>query len=611
MLRKKSVLAMLALVMCVAMLFVGCQPTTPGDSNSPPPTGADTGTDGGDGNVPLEGQDIMVCVGPDPEYMDPAFNSSVDGSIMLNNAFSGIYGYSTDESGKIVVVADCASEIVTPTEVDGGKYQYVITLKDGLKWSDGEPMKASDFTYAWNRAVDPATAADYQYIFDVIDGYSETEPALNIVADDAANTITIVTKAYCSYFDQLLAFPTYYPVRQDIVEAGPDTWATVAETYITNGAFRMKEWTPGSSIVFEKNEHYWDAANVKLNTLTFALSDDDDANFANYENDTYALIYNVAISQIPTLKETRLDKDFFIGDYIGTYFLEFNVEASLKPGLTSADDSAAAWQDWTPEQNAEVRKALGLLIDRNYIVEEVTQSGELPANGFVPKGVDDGTGAEFRSKAGEWYSVDAAEYDANCEQAVEILKKYYEFDEASGKFTNIPIFEYSINTNSRNIAICEAVQNMWADYGIQTSVDQRTWSVIQTALTNGDFTMSRLGWIADYNDPINFLEIYVSVSGNNHPRLGKEGPVGAAAIYGANKDKTWADAYDALVAQIKATSDMQERATLMYQVEEALKDTSTIVPIFFYTNPYLAKETLKDYIYSPLGWVSFKHAYVG
>ena len=606
---KKSVSLMLALLLC-ASLLAGCGGS---GATSEQPAGNQPGTSqpstpASPGQLVAAGSDIMICIASDPETIDPARNSTVDGATILQNAFSGLYGWGFDTAGKQVVIADCAEAVVTPTEIAGGMYQYVVTLKPGLKWSDGAELKASDFVYAWNRAVDPATLADYQYMFDVIDGYDAETPSLNIAADDAARTVTIVTSAYCAYFNQLLAFPTYFPVRKDIVEADPDAWATKVATYVTNGAFKMTDWVVGSYIRFEPNEYFWNAAMVQLDSLTYALSDDNDAMFANFENGTYQFMRNIPVAQIPILKETRLDKDFFIGDYIGTYYLEFNVEYSLKPGLASAGKSASDWQDWTHEQNSQVRRALGLLIDRNFICDEVTMAGELPANGFVPNGMDDGTGTEFRSKAAAWWNVGYNDYDANCDEAVAILRQWYDYDEASGKFTNFPVFEYSINPTSRNLAICAAVQDIWNDYGITTTVDQRAWAVISTALTEGDFTMSRLGWIADYNDPVNFLEIYLSASGNNHPRFGKGGPIGNGAFYGPNKNQTWADAYESLITRIKTSSDMAVRAEAMYQAETILRDTYCILPIFYYTEPYLAKPELQNYLYSPLGFVLFRYA---
>jgi oligopeptide transport system substrate-binding protein len=593
---KKTVAILLALMMG-ATLLAGC--------------GTGGGAGGGTGpatTAPTRGGDLMVCIAPDPETLDPGKNSTVDGATICQNAFSGLYAWDVNDKGAQILVPDCAEAVVEPTEIEDGKYRYVITLKPGLKWSDGQALKASDFVYAWNRAVDPLTMADYQYIFDVIDGYDADNPALNIKADDSARTVTVVTAAYCAYFNQLMAFPTYFPVRQDIVEANPDTWATSVDTYVTNGAFKIADWVVGSRIKFVPNENYWNADAVMLDSLTYALSDDSEAIFANFENGTYQFIRNLPVSQIPILKETRLDKDFIIGDYIGTYFLEFNVEYSLKPGLATAGKMAADWQGWTPDQNAQARRALSLLIDRNYIVDDVTMSGEIPAFGFVPKGMDDGTGTEFRSKAEPWWKVGYDDYEANCNEAVEILRQWYRFDEATGKFTDFPVFEYSINPNSRNLAICAAVQDMWNDYGITTTVDNRAWAVITTAVTEGDFVMSRMGWIADYNDPVNFLEIYVSASGNNHPRLGKAGSVGGSDFYGTNRDQTWDEAYEALIAQIKTTSDAAARADAMYKAEAVLRDTYTVLPVFYYTEPYMASQRLHNYIHSPLGFVIFRYA---
>lgn len=614
---KRTLAILLALLMVLTSLLslVACNKTNDDEQN--PPVVDDENPNNEDENKEDEqqpapettvAQNLTVCVGPDPETLDPAKNSSVDGAIILTNAFAGLYGYA-EENGSLVIVPECAEAIVEPTELEDGKFQYVLTLKEGLKWSDGEELKASDFAYSWQRAAEPATAADYCYMFDVIDGFSyDDDCLLNVTADDEARTITIVTAAYCSYFDQLLAFPTYYPVRKDIVE-GNDAWATNVETYICNGPFSMKSWTVGSEIVFEKNANYWDADAVKLDTVTYFLSDDDDAIFANYTNGSIQYTTTVPVSQIPVLKadDTRMNKDFFIGDYIGTYYLELNIEKSFKPGLATASDSDEAWDGWTAEQNAEVRHALGLLIDRNYIVEQVTAAGQLPAYGFVPAGMLDGNGNEFRKEADKWWSVDAADYEANCAEAVEILKKYYTYDEATGKFTDFPVFEYSANPTSGNLAICAAIQDMWDDYGIAVNVDQRTWAVIQTALTEGDFTLSRLGWIADYNDPVNFLEIALSGSGNNHPRYGKDGRIGSSAVFGPDADATWAG-YDELIANIKTTADAEERADYMYEAEEWIRDTYCILPLYYYTNPYLCNPSLVDYIYSPLGWVSYKYA---
>ena len=222
--RKITKIIALLLLACICVAsFAACEKKKKDESTTEPAATEPT-------VVKADSQNLTVCVGPDPETLDPALNASVDGAIITTNAFAGLYGYKAGADGKIEMVPECAQAIVTPTAIEGGKYQYVITLKEGLKWSDGTAMKASDFTFSWQRAADPETAADYCYMFDVIDGFSYEvgECNLNVTADDEAGTITIVTAAYCSYFDQLLAFPTYFPVRADIV--ADDAWATSPAT---------------------------------------------------------------------------------------------------------------------------------------------------------------------------------------------------------------------------------------------------------------------------------------------------------------------------------------------------------------------------------------------
>jgi len=566
-----------------------------------------------------EKQELTVCFAGDPESIDPALNASVDGANVCVNAFAGLYSWTTVD-GSVKLVAECAQEIVKPTAAEGGKYKYVITLKEGLKWSDGSELYASDFVYAWNRAASPETAADYCYMFDVIDGYASVEAEeagakLNVTADNNNRTITIYTTAYCAYFDQLLAFPTYFPVKESVVSADAN-WATKQATYVSNGAFRMKTWVTGSKIEFEKNPNYHDAENVKLDKLTFFLSEDDDAVYANFQSGDVQYTTHVPVTQIPVLKadSTKFNKTFFIGDYIGTWYLEFNINNSFKPGLTNAGTTTADWQGWSEENNAKARQALGMLIDRNYIVNSVTAGGQTPARGFVPNGMSDGNGNEFRSEAQDWWSVDSAEYEETCQEAVNILKGLgYTFDNATGKFTNFPQFVVKMNNTSGNTAILTAVQSMWAKYGINFTIDSRAWNILTKEVGDGDFGCSRLGWIADYDDPVNFLEIYLSASGNNHPQLGKDkqdtANISSGSNFGPNYNQPWSD-YDEIISKIKTEADPAKRAEYLYQAEEWLYADCPIIPIYYYTNPYLCASNLKGFTYTNTGMVYFKTAYL-
>lgn len=188
---------------------------------------------------------LAVNVGPNPDTIDPALNSAVDGAVMIIHAFEGLM--TLDEEG--VPVPGQAERYEVS---DDGKV-YTFYLRDGLKWSDGEPLTAHDFVYSWNRAVSPETAADYEYMFDVIDGYEEKN--LNVVAKDD-KTLVVTLKNAVPYFLELTAFPTFSPVRKDIVEEHGDAWATKVDTYIGNGPYKLVEWVPSSHITMAQNENY-------------------------------------------------------------------------------------------------------------------------------------------------------------------------------------------------------------------------------------------------------------------------------------------------------------------------------------------------------------------
>ncbi len=367
----------------------------------------------------VEGKDALnVCLASEPDTIDPALNSAVDGATLVSHLFSGLAKWTQDANGKLVIAADCAKELVEPTVNADGTVTYVYTLRDGLKWSDGKELKASDFEFAWKRAASTELAADYGYMFDVVKGYgTDNKDDLAVKADDAAKTITVTLNNSVAYWNELLAFPTYFPVRSDVVSS--ESWATKPETYICNGAYTMKSWEHDSLITLAKNDKYVDAADVTMPTLNFYLSDDANNMLANFKKGDWLMIDDVPTNEIATLKKDY-PTEFVVAGQLGTYYACFNVNADL--GLENE------------EQNAEVRKAIGLLLDRNYICESVAQGGQVPASSFVAMGLTDSNGKEFYQNAGDeaangyigYYDVSADALEDNCNKAVEILEKYYE-----------------------------------------------------------------------------------------------------------------------------------------------------------------------------------------
>ena len=574
---------------------------------------------------------MTICLGPVPDTIDPALNSAVDGASYIIHLFSGLVGYEQDESGNLVLVPGCAKEIPTAVETADGKVSYTFVLKDDLKWSDGSALTAADFVWSWNRAADPATAADYGYMFDVIDGYAEMQEMykmkddgsietdadgkfvyvdgrkeLNAVASDDGKSITVTLNVDVPYFMELLAFPTYMPVKKDIVDANPDGWATKAETYIGNGAYKVTEFS-NAQLVLEKNENYYDADKVVSDKIICAFNEDDASLLANYKNGSYLFIDSVPQDEMDTLAKDYPEAYQVVGQ-LGTYYVSFNM-------------NDVAFKDFTEDEKAKIRLALGLMIDRNYIVEEIGKAGQVPAAGFVAMGLTEPDGKEFISKNGPngdgagYYSVDKADYTANCDEAVKLLE---EVAQSSGKFTvadkkvsGFPSITYITNEGTGHEAIATYLQETWKGYGIETKIETQEWGTFLNTRKNGDYSIARNGWLGDYNDPISFLDMWLTSSGNNDCQFGKGDHASYAGYtYKGETGKTWAESYDALINEIKSSKDQNLRFELMHDAEDILMSTGAICPIYYYTDVYMCSETLDGFFCSPLGYKYFMFASV-
>ena len=362
---------------------------------------------------------LSVCLASEPQTLDPALNSAVDGATTIAHLFSGLAKWSQDASGNLVIVADAAESLPEGVVNADGTVTYTYTLKAGMKWSNGDEVKASDFVNSWNRAASAELGADYGYMFEVVKGYGTDK--LDATADDAARTITVTISNPISYWNELLAFPTYYPVHSSAYNN--EAWATEPATYICNGPYTISSWEHNSVITLKKNANYHDAANVKMGEIKMFLSDDANNMLSNFKNGSWLLIDDVPTNEIATLK-TEYPTEFVIAGQIGTYYVCWNINEDLLPGssLTGVEKEKA---------QQEIRNAIGLLFDRNYIVNDVAQGGQLPASSFVAMGMTDADGSEFYKNAGHndgfvgYFDVSTEAYAANCEKAIEILQKYY------------------------------------------------------------------------------------------------------------------------------------------------------------------------------------------
>ncbi|MBQ6564903.1 MAG: peptide ABC transporter substrate-binding protein [Clostridiales bacterium] len=557
---------------------------------------------------------ISVCIASEPDTLDPALNSAVDGATMIAHLFTGLSNWAQDENGALGIVPACATELPAAVINDDGTATYTYTLVDGLKWSDGKDLTAKDFEFAWKRAASTALGADYGYMFEVVKGYPD-DLAVEAV-DDKTLVVTLANDV--SYWNELLAFPTFLPVREDIV--GNEAWATAPETYICNGPYTMTGWDHNSVITLTKNENYFLADTIKMDEIAFYLSDDANNMLANFQNGDWKLIDDVPNAEIDNLKVQYPD-EFFVGSQMGTYYVSWNMNANLLPEGSELTGAEAA------KANAEIRFAIGLLFDRNYIVTEIGKAGQQPASSFVALGLTDADGIkQFYENAGPsdayvgYWNTSEEAYEDNWNFAVETLKKYYNFDEATQTFTNFPAVEYLYNTSEGHKAIGEYLQSVVAGVGINMSLTNQEWNTFLNTRKQGDYTVARNGWLADYNDPISFLDMWVSGSGNNDSQFGK-GDHANVAIYSIDltpygsdvkvENGTWAQTYDAAIAAIKACTDKDARYGMMHAAEDLLMSTGAITPLYYYTDIYMVSKDVHGFFANPLGYKYFMYCTIG
>lgn len=580
---KKLVASLLVASMALGLTACG------GSSDSTASTGESTGTAAGTEaaataeatTTNAETNVLNINLASEPDYLDPALNSSVDGSCLAVNSFAGLYTY--DKDGNLIPAL--ASDM---PEVSEDGTEYTVHMIES-KWSNGDDLKASDFVYSWNRVIDEKTAADYAYLFDVIARNDDGTLAVE-TPDDYTLVIKLVSP--CPYFNDLMAFPTFYPVHQASVEAAdpdgtvPGKWAQEAG-FVCNGAYTLESWNHNESMVYVKNPNFYDAANVTMDELHFMLSADDTAIYAAYNSGDLDYIDTVPNDEIPSLN--GVNPEFGILDNLGTYYIGFNVNDPVFDGKTE-------------EEAAKMREAISLLVDRQFIVENVGQTGQIPADSFVPEGMADGNGGVFKT-------ADTSYYDATATGAGELETAKGLLEEAGYTFTDNGDGTYAVdpaismtyltNDGTAHIAVAESVQQDVALLGINLEIKSEDWNVFLEDRKSGNFTIAREGWLADYNDPVNMLEIFTSDSGNNDMQLGKGTPVSSSPDW---------TAYDELISQIRTTTDFAARVDLMHQAEDMLMDTWAVVPIYYYNDIYMQKSNVTGIYATIFGMKYFMYA---
>ena len=508
---------------------------------------------------------FTVQYGPNPETLDPSLNSAVDGANTIITIFEPLL--IINENNEVI------GGQAESWEASEDGLTWTFTMRDGLKWSDGTDLTAKDFEYSFKRMVNPDTAAPYAATcLGMIDGFDAAQAgdtdALNVKASDDGKTLTIVLAYPCSYFDKMAAFAAMSPVQQATVEANGDAWCTSAETFVSNGPYMITEWTPSERIVLTKNPNYvggWDNSKIVSDSITLLLLEDSSAAFAAYNSGEAVLIKDVPTDEIPSLTKAEDGGDFYVDTILGTYYVSMNLQRD-------------AFKD------AKVRKALALAIDRDYVANTIMQGTYSAASNIVGPGIVDEQGY-FYDNANGGSPYIAADYEANMAEAKKLLE---EAGYPNGE--GFPTIEYSTNDAGYHTPVAEYVQQAWGELGITVNINKVEWASFTPMRRAGDYDVSRNGWVMDYNDPSNMIELITTTNGNNDGKY-------------SNPE------FDAAVEASKV-ADKSVHFQKLHEAEDMLMADAACIPVAYYNDFWLQSPSLKGTWHSPYGYWYLQYGYV-
>lgn len=547
----RKLIVLMSVLLVLVMLFTGC--SSPADE-----TGDETadGTQNGDAT----GKKILKTNNSsEPGSLDPALAQGTHESWILENVFEGLMTF--NEKGELV------EGMAERYEVSEDGLTYTFYIRDGVTWTNGDPVTAHDFEYAWKRALNPETASYYAHILYPIKGaeaYNTGEGSEEDVGVKALDdkTLEVTLETPTAYFLELTAFYTYFPVNKNVVESNPD-WAKDPSTYVTNGPFKLVEWKHNDQIILEKNEDYYNADKIKLDGIDLDIIEDQNTAWQKYEGGEYHILVDVPTSVVAQLKAEN-NPELNIGFQVGTYY--YNVNPDIKPF-----------------NNVKVRKALSMAMDREVITENITQGGQIPAYGVVPPGLEDESGNDFREVQGNLF-----EY--NPEEAKKLFEEGLKEEGMTVEDFNNQNFVLLFNTSESHKKIAQAVQEMWrTNLGVEIGLENVEFQVKLDREKAGDYHISRAGWLGDFMDPMTFLDLWWSQSEFNDVKYNNP-------------------EYDELIEKAKSTNDQEVRMQAMKEAEKILMEDMPVIPVYFYTQPYTVKPNVTGIVKVPVRYPTITYA---
>ena len=490
--------------------------------------------------------------GEEPTSFDPSVGFNAVSWSALNNIMEGLTRLSKDH----LAVEATAEKI----DVSDDGLTYTFTIRENAKWSNGDPVVAGDFVFAWRHMLDPETASPAAFLAYFIEGaeaYNNGEGTVEDIAIGAPDerTFVVTLTSPNEAFLNIITNPSFFPINEKVATADPK-WFTEAATFVGNGPFNLAAWSHDVSFEFEKNSHYWDADTVKLDKVHWAMVNDSTTAYQMYQTN------ELDVSSVPSELADQLKDsgELRIDDEAGLYFYRFN---------TSME----------PFTNTKIRRAFGLAVNQEEIVEYVTKNGEKPAHGFVTYGFIGPDGKEFRDVVGDLVKFDPDE-----------AKKLLAEGMKEEGYSELPkvVLTYSTSESHQKIAV--ALQATFTDVlGVDVELQNVESGVFLSEQKEFKYQMSRSSFLHDYADPVNALESFITGSSMNRT--------------------TWSNAeYDKLITDTKNEIDEGKRWELLKQTDQLLMEEMPVIPLYFYNQTSLEKPGVTDILRHPVGYLDLKYA---
>lgn len=508
-------------------------------------------------DLPEDAEVLRLGAGAEPQALDPHLVTGHGEHRILSALFEGL---TTLDQETLELEPGAAAS----WEVSNDGLTYTFHLQAEGRWSNGDPVTAQDFVYGWRRILTPSLGSEYSYMLWILENaeaYNKgditdfSEVGVKALDD---KTLEVRLKYPAPYFLSMLIHYSWFPIHRETIEqyGGIDErlskW-TQPGNMVSNGPFKLAAWAPNQLIQGVRNDHYWDEDEVKLDAVNFYPIESLVTEEREFRAGNLHMTYAFPLTKTNTYREEHPDL-LRIEPFVSTYYYRFNVTRE-------------------PLDDPRVRRALAMAIDKRAIAEDVSYDTVYPAPALTPPDL-----AGYTAEAGIEFDPEAAR---------ELLAEAG-YSDGEG----FPELELLYNSSEDHKRIAEAIQNMWQKHlNIPIGTNNQDWKVYLASMTSLDYDIARSGWIADYLDPINFLECFVTDGGNNRTGWSNE-------------------EYDGLIEEARRTLDEEERRALYQEAERILLEEAPIAPVYYYTQRFLKAPELKGAKANKMGYLNFKSFYL-